>query len=300
MLVRRLAAIGLLAVPAVPAPASAHGSPVTPISRTAACAGNGTERDATACKAALTATGGFLGAYDNLRLANVGGRDRQRVPDGELCSGGLESYRGLDLARADFPATKVGSGQRLRITYRGTIPHEGSFRIFLTKAGYSPERKLTWADLTKLTEVTDPPLTGGSYRMRVDLPQRTGRHILYVVWETTSTPDTYYSCSDVVFPSPVAPSSASPAASPAPAPAAPAATASSAPAAVPSLAESPQSLAPVLAAAEETAEGVAEKAAATDGGMSDLGHWLIGGAITVALLAAAGAGLTRLRRRGDR
>ncbi|GAA4937918.1 lytic polysaccharide monooxygenase [Actinoplanes utahensis] len=296
MLVRRLAALGLLAtaaVPALPAPALAHGSPVTPISRTAACAGNGTARDATACRAALKATGGFLGAYDNLRLANVNGDDRARVPDGRLCSGGLEDYRGLDLARDDFPSTTVRSGQNLRITYRGTIPHRGSFRIYLTEPGYAPDRKLNWADLTELAEVKDPPLTDGSYRMRVDLPRRTGRHILYVVWATTSTPDTYYSCSDLVFPAPVATRAPSPAASSrAPSPAAsPAAAGSRAPESAGTKTAPPVRLSgtpvPVLAAAE-------------DDGMTGFGHWLIGGAITVALLAAAGAGLSRLRRRGDR
>ena len=30
-------------------------------------------------------------------------------------------------------------------------------------------------------------------------PDRSGRHVLYMVWQTTSTPDTYYSCSDLVF-----------------------------------------------------------------------------------------------------
>jgi chitin-binding protein len=49
--------------------------------------------------------------------------------------------------------------------------------------------------------VTDPALTDGAYRIRATLPSdRTGRHVLYTVWQNSSTPDTYYSCSDVVFP----------------------------------------------------------------------------------------------------
>jgi chitin-binding protein len=40
----------------------------------------------------------------------------------------------------------------------------------------------------------------GSYRMSGKLPaDRTGRHVLYTIWQTTSTPDTYYSCSDLVL-----------------------------------------------------------------------------------------------------
>jgi predicted carbohydrate-binding protein with CBM5 and CBM33 domain len=300
MLVRRLTAVGLLAaaaVPAVPSPVSAHGSPTTPISRNAACAGNGTRRDAAACKAALKATGGFLGAYDNLRLANVNGRDQARVPDGKLCSGGLDAYRGLDLPRADFPSTKVESGQNLRIAYRGTIPHQGSFRLYLTKAGYSASSELTWADLGKLAEVKDPPLTGGSYRMRVTLPQRTGRHLLYVVWETSSTPDTYYSCSDLEF------AAASPAVKPTGTPAARTATpVATTAAAAPDQASGPTATtAPEATAVPEesvTPESApAQKLASARTGPVDLGHWLVGGAIVVAALTAIVAGAGRLRRR---
>jgi predicted carbohydrate-binding protein with CBM5 and CBM33 domain len=290
MFVRRLAAAGLLAataVPALPMPASAHGAPMTPISRSAACGGNGTQRGAAACKAALKATGGFLGAYDNVRLANVKD-DRTRVPDGKLCSAGIDLYRGLDLARDDFPSTKVSSGQKLKISYRGTIPHQGSFRLYLTRAGYDPAEKLTWDDLgSPLDEIKDPPLTGGAYRMSVTLPKRTGRHLLYVVWETSSTPDTYYSCSDLAFPAAAVPPSAPP-------PTRKAAVIKTTPPAAPS------SSAPGPVATEATVDPEPVAATAEDDGMVGFGHWLIGGAITVALLAAAGAGLSRLRRRETR
>ncbi|MFC7531026.1 lytic polysaccharide monooxygenase [Actinoplanes sp. GCM10030250] len=297
MFVRRLAVTGLLAaasVPAIPTPALAHGAPVTPISRSAACGGNGTERTAAACKAALKATGGFLGAFDNLRLANVKD-DRASVPDGKLCSGGLDAYRGLDLARDDFPATEVKSGERLAVSYRGTIPHQGVFRIFLTRTGYSAAKKLTWDDLgaKPIAEVTDPPLRDGAYRMRVTLPERTGRHMLYVVWETTSTPDTYYSCSDLVFPAAAkkaavtrAPASRTPASS-APSSAAPSSAAPSAAAPPAPTSEAPETADTVLTSAEKPAEP----------GMVTLGHWLVLGALTAAALVIAGAGLSRLRRR---
>ncbi|MFC4071318.1 lytic polysaccharide monooxygenase [Actinoplanes subglobosus] len=292
MSVRRIAAAALVtaaAVPVAPSPASAHGAPMTPISRSAACAGNGVQRGAAACKAALKATDGFLGAYDNLRLADVKD-DRQRVPDGKLCSAGIDLYRGLDLARDDFPSTQVKSGQNLRITYRGTIPHRGSFRIFLTRSGYDPLKKLSWDDLgDPLAEIKDPPLTGGAYRMKVTLPKRTGRHILYMVWETSSTPDTYYSCSDLVFPAAATPSVTK---SPSPAPVAEETAVvkpTTAPPATVEPTEAP-SIAPELAAGVTT----------TDDQMIGLGHWLIGGALAVAALVAAGAGLSRLRRRETR
>lgn len=215
-----LAAAGAAAALVPSPPAFAHGATTTPISRTAACAGGGTETGTAACKAATAANGGPIGSFDNLRIPNVDGNDRKVVPDGQLCSGGLAAYKGLDLARDDFPSTTVTGGKALSVKYRTTIPHEGSFRIYLTKQGYDPAKKLTWDDLaTKpLADVKDPPIRDGAYVMSAKLPtDRTGRHILYIVWQTTSTPDTYYSCSDVVFKKAAAPvATKSPKASPTP------------------------------------------------------------------------------------
>jgi predicted carbohydrate-binding protein with CBM5 and CBM33 domain len=221
--IRRLAAVsGALAVAAlVPAlPASAHGAPTTPISRTAACAaGGGTATGTAACKAARKANGGPFGTFDNLRVPNVNGDDRKFVPDGKLCSGGLPGFQGLDLPRDDFPSTPVTSGEKLRVKYVATLPHEGTFRIYITKAGFNPKKRLKWDDLggSPIATVKDPPLRDGSYVMSAKLPKRTGRHILYIVWQTSSTVDTYYSCSDLVF-APAAPPAAPAAASTTPKP----------------------------------------------------------------------------------
>src|SRR5262245_49544984 len=108
-MIRRLAVavaaagVSALVLPAMPA--SAHGAPTTPISRTAACAaGGGTATGTAACKAARAANGGPFGTFDNLRVPNVNGNDKKLVPDGKLCSGGLDNFKGLDLARDDFPS----------------------------------------------------------------------------------------------------------------------------------------------------------------------------------------------------
>ncbi|MDQ1015412.1 lytic polysaccharide monooxygenase auxiliary activity family 9 protein [Streptomyces afghaniensis] len=185
-------------------PARAHGAPTDPVSRVVACSPEGGDRaGSAACRAAVAANGAPFTAWDNLRVANVGGRDRQVVPDGKLCSGGLPGYKGLDLARADWPATRMTPGGTLTMRYVSTIPHTGTFRMYLTKPGYDPTGPLSWADLPEkpFAEVTDPALKDGAYRLEATLPSdRTGRHVLYTVWQNSSTPDTYYSCSDVVFP----------------------------------------------------------------------------------------------------
>ncbi|MER5537193.1 lytic polysaccharide monooxygenase auxiliary activity family 9 protein [Streptomyces mirabilis] len=185
-------------------PAQAHGAPTDPVSRVVACSPEGGSNTGTAaCGAAVAANGAPFTAWDNLRVAGVGGRDRQVIPDGQLCSGGLPAYKGLNLARADWPSTRMTPGATFTLSYSSTIPHTGTFKLYLSKPGYDPTKPLKWSDLpTKpFATATDPALVNGAYRIKATLPSdRTGRQMLYTIWQNTSTSDTYYSCSDVVFP----------------------------------------------------------------------------------------------------
>ncbi|MCI3271617.1 lytic polysaccharide monooxygenase auxiliary activity family 9 protein [Streptomyces cylindrosporus] len=184
--------------------AQAHGAPTDPVSRAYACSPDGGANAKTAaCKAAVAANGQPFTFWDNVRVADVNGRDRQTIPDGKLCSGGLPAYQGLDLARADWPATNLTPGATLTMKYASTIPHTGTFKLYLTKPGYDPTKPLTWSELPAqpFASVKDPALTNGAYRITAKLPSdRTGRQVLYTIWQNSSTTDTYYSCSDVVFP----------------------------------------------------------------------------------------------------
>ncbi|MCX4697104.1 lytic polysaccharide monooxygenase [Streptomyces sp. NBC_01373] len=291
------------------APAQAHGAPTDPVSRVFACSPDGgSPSGSAACRAAVAANGAPFTAWDNLRVANVNGRDRQTIPDGELCSGGLPAYRGLDLARSDWPSTRLAPGGTLTMRYVSTIPHTGTFRLYLTKPGYDPTKPLTWDDLPErpFAEVTDPALTDGAYRIRAKLPaDRTGRQVLYTVWQNSSTPDTYYSCSDVAFPAAKSAepagagsasatadgererTSASPSASPAPvkkstAQASPSATASG----------------PAGTDAEAGAAPDSTPVAATGGsGSGPSAPMLAGGAAAVLVLTGGAAVAVRLRRR---
>jgi chitin-binding protein len=185
-------------------PAQAHGAPTDPVSRAYACSPDGgSDAQSAACKAAVATNGAPFTFWDNLRVADVGGRDRQVIPDGKLCSGGLPAYKGLDLARSDWPSTTLKPGATLTMKYASTIPHTGTFKLYLTKPGYDPKKPLTWSELPEkpFASVKDPALTNGAYRITAKLPSdRTGHHVLYTVWQNSSTTDTYYSCSDVVFP----------------------------------------------------------------------------------------------------
>jgi chitin-binding protein len=191
-------AVSLLVLAMTGGPAAAHGAPTTPLSRSAGCQPQGQWVRSAACAAAIATSGKV--DWDNIRVAGVDGRDRQKIPDGRLCSAGLSGFRGLDLPRADWQTTALPSGGQQTFTYRSTIPHPGTFRWYLTRDGYSPTRPLRWADLDDkpFLTVANPPLKNGAYTMTGKLPAgRTGRHLIYTVWQTN--PDTYYSCSDVVL-----------------------------------------------------------------------------------------------------
>jgi predicted carbohydrate-binding protein with CBM5 and CBM33 domain len=182
--------------------AHAHGAPTTPVSRTFACSPEGSAVNTAVCRAALAASGGALENWDYLHLADVRGRDRSAVPNGQLCSGGLADFRGLDLPRTDWPTTTVAAGAAFTMRYITTIPHQGTFKLHVTKDGFDPSQPLRWSDLESqpFMTVTNPAVTGGSYQLTGTLPTgKTGRHLIYTIWQNSDTPDTYYSCSDVVF-----------------------------------------------------------------------------------------------------
>ncbi|MCQ9134789.1 MULTISPECIES: lytic polysaccharide monooxygenase [Streptomyces] len=287
-------------------PAQAHGAPTDPVSRVYACSPEGGAAARTAaCRAAVEANGSSFAAWDNLRVAGVNGRDRQTIPDGRLCSGGLDAYRGLDLARADWPSTTLSPGATLRMTYASTIAHSGTFRMYLTKPGYDPSKPLTWSDLPErpFAEVKDPTLKNGAYRFTAKLPaDRTGRQMLYTIWQNSSTPDTYYSCSDVVFPAPAARSEPGRGAAGTPAggtsaPAAPRTPGSATPSPAsgrPSASASPAPASARAAAAAPRSTPVASDAASDSGPSAPV---LAGGAAAVLALTGGTALAVRLRRR---
>ncbi|MFE2585883.1 lytic polysaccharide monooxygenase [Streptomyces sp. NPDC059378] len=290
------------------APALAHGAPTGPASRAFACSPEGGSAGNAACRAAAAASGQNFAAWDDIRVPNVGGRDRQTIPDGKLCSGGLASYKGLDLARADFPATRVSPGGTLTMTYTATIAHAGTFKLFLTKPGYDPSKSLTWSDLPTqpFAQITDPKLSNGAYHFSARLPSdRTGHQVLYTIWQTSSTPDTYYSCSDVVFPKAATSSKATsaarttaPASAPAHASTRPSPSASAHRSATPSAgASTPAAARTSEPAAVAAAADSTPVAAGTDAGSGPSAPLLAGGAAAVLVLTGGAALFSRLRRR---
>ncbi|MFD6230982.1 lytic polysaccharide monooxygenase [Streptomyces sp. NPDC060232] len=201
----RIAAAGLapLALAAYAAvPAAAHGSMTDPVSRVAACYAEGPESPkSAACKAAVAASGTqALYDWNAVNIANAAGNHRTLIPNGRLCSAGNDKYRGLDLARVDWPASPMSAGPHT-FRYKGTAPHRGSFELYITKDGYDPAKPLKWSDLepAPFAKATDPGMQNGDYVFSGTVPGKSGRHLIYSIWQRSDSPEAFYTCSDVVF-----------------------------------------------------------------------------------------------------
>ncbi|MGI5160226.1 lytic polysaccharide monooxygenase auxiliary activity family 9 protein [Microbispora sp. CA-102843] len=198
-------------------PASAHGAPMMPGSRTYLCWKDGLTQNGAiqpknpACAAAV-AQSGTNSLYNWFAVLRSDGAGRMSgfIPDGKLCSGGAVVYdfSGFDLARNDWPVTHLTSGATIQYKYNKWAAHPGTFRSYITKDSWSPTRPLAWSDLesTPFDSVTDPPSVGSPgnenayYYWNAKLPSgKSGRHIVYTVWQRSDSNETFYSCSDVVF-----------------------------------------------------------------------------------------------------
>ncbi|WP_030019494.1 lytic polysaccharide monooxygenase [Streptomyces monomycini] len=183
-------------------PAVAHGSMTDPVSRISACFAEGPEHPKSAACKAMVAAGGTQALYDwnGVRDGNAGGQSKKRIPDGKLCSANGPEYKGLDLPRADWPSTKLKAGSHT-FRYKATAPHRGSFELYITKDGYDPTKPLKWSDLEAkpFAKVTNPKLTSGDYVFSGKVPAKSGRHLIYSIWQRSDSPEAFYTCSDVVF-----------------------------------------------------------------------------------------------------
>ncbi len=181
--------------------ASAHGYVSSPKSRVIVCKENNIENPThPACIAAKAA--GNVGFYSPQSIAIGGVRDNHQsvIPDGKLCSVGIGDYAGLDLARSDWPATQVQAGVR-EFVWTNTAQHRSMyFRYYITKQGYNPNQPLKWSDLEQIHQ-SAPTGQEAVSRHQVNLPPRTGRHVVYSIWQRdyADAPEGFYQCIDVVY-----------------------------------------------------------------------------------------------------
>ena len=238
---RGLAAVvvAALALAVIPSAAQAHGGLTDPPTRTWVCyqdglaggaaageAGNMKPRNP-ACVNAFTNEGSysFYNWFGNL-LGTIAGR-HETIPDGKLC-GPDAKFASYNTPSSAWPTTKVTPGQQMTFKYAAVARHPGYFTTWITKTGWNPNEPIGWDDLepAPFDRVLNPPLreggvAGPEYWWNVTLPSnKTGKHVLFNIWERTDSPESFYNCVDVDFGGSTTTPTPTPTPAPAPAPAA--------------------------------------------------------------------------------
>jgi len=179
--------------------ASAHGSLESPASRAYAC--RFLEPENEMCRRAWDANPQALYDWMEINLGDADGRHRELVPDGALCSAGRDKYAAFDTPSTAWPVTELlpDTDGLYTLTWRSWAPHSTDyFRLYLTREGHDPSAPFGWDDLDLVYD-SGPWAAEETVVLRTPLPERTGRHLLYVVWQRDDSPEAFYSCSDVVF-----------------------------------------------------------------------------------------------------
>jgi len=205
-----------------PEPARAHGSTISPPSRNYGCWkrwGHDFQNPRMAtedpmCWQAWQADPNAMWNWNGLYRDGVGGQHQRYVPDGQLCSAGQTG--GTRYAALDNPgpwhATPVNNN--FTLTIHDQALHGADYHlVYVTRQGFDPlTQRLRWSDLELVSETgrvppgvgtpvpDDPVLNGVSVSLNVSAPGRTGRHIVYAIWKASHSDQTYYFCSDVIFP----------------------------------------------------------------------------------------------------
>lgn len=178
-----------------------HGTVTSPASRVWNCYQENPENPNSAPCIAAVASHGKQPLYDwnAINQGSVNGQHMLYVQNGNLASGGKPNiYGGMDQVRSDWVATAVTPGA-FTVTWTNSAPHATAYYdVYITKADWTPDQPLTWDSLVLLVR-TDPSAAASTVNIPVTLPQRTGKHVIYSVWQRSDSPEAFYSASDVDF-----------------------------------------------------------------------------------------------------
>ncbi|MEM9516050.1 MAG: lytic polysaccharide monooxygenase [Actinomycetota bacterium] len=176
----------------------AHGSNADPPSRTFAC--RFLEPTNERCAAAWQVEPQALYDWMEVNIGDAAGRHRQLIPDGELCSAGRDKFAAFDVP-GNWPVTNLTRERdgHTHVLFEATAPHATAyFRYYLTEPGWDPNQRLAWDDLELVYDSGALPAER-QYHFDIWFPERTGQHILYMVWQRSDSPEAFYSCSDVTL-----------------------------------------------------------------------------------------------------
>jgi predicted carbohydrate-binding protein with CBM5 and CBM33 domain len=198
--------------------ASAHGAVSYPVTRAYDCnqrwqspSDPGMQSKDPMCYQAYQANPQALYNWNGLFREGLKGQHQANIPDGTLCSGGLAKdgmYAAMDVP-GNWNTTSLPNQFTLKLNDPSS--HGADYlQIYVTKQGFDPlTQKLKWSDL-ELVTTTGRQAPTTTYTADVNAGSRTGRHIVYTVWQASHLDQSYYACSDVVFGGGTNPSSSSP------------------------------------------------------------------------------------------
>jgi predicted carbohydrate-binding protein with CBM5 and CBM33 domain len=211
VLVKALAVVataGLFLIGALNGVASAHGSVTDPPSRNYGCWqrwGSDFQNPTMAtsdpmCWQAWQADPNAMWNWNGLYREGVAGNHQGAIPDGTLCSGGRAQSPRYDALDAVGAWTATNQSNRFTLTLTDQATHGADYlRIYITKQGFDPTTQpLGWGNLELVTQ-TGKIAPNGTYQASVDAGSRTGRHIVYTIWQASHLDQSYYLCSDVIF-----------------------------------------------------------------------------------------------------
>lgn len=135
--------------------------------------------------------------------------------DGRLPSAGIDNYKDLDgpvsPSGKPWPAMRVTPGGTLRMNWWLTARHKTQkWHYYITKDdAQHATQPLTRAMLEPLCVIhwhTGPegdgwraPFPINDVQHWIKLPRKTGRHVIYAVWDVADTGNAFYQCVDVDF-----------------------------------------------------------------------------------------------------
>ena len=188
--------------------ASAHGGVINPAFRAYSCwerwgddhQNPAMEEEDPMCWQAWQADPNAMWNWNGLYRNGVGGDFQGAIPDGQLCSGGGAEngrYKALDAVGA-WHTTDISTDFTIEL-YDQASHGADFFLVYVTKQGFDPTTQpLTWDDL-ELVKETGSYEPAENISFDVSAPGRSGRHIVYTIWQASHMDQSYYLCSDVNF-----------------------------------------------------------------------------------------------------
>lgn len=211
------AAALVLAVAGLPGIASAHGTVTDAPSRNFGCWQRWGSRHMDPamrtqdpmCYQAFQANADTMWNWMSLFREGVGGNHQGAIPNGQLCSAGRTQggrFASLDTV-GNWTARTIGRSFNVRLFDQAS--HGADYvRVYLTRQGFNPTtQSLGWGNLELVAQVgntpasrwqqTNSPHSGVALNIGVNAGSRSGRHIIYTIWQASHFDQSYYFCSDV-------------------------------------------------------------------------------------------------------